>query len=131
MSFDIEKKTILVVDDEPFIQRSLKINLEMEGFHVITASDGLEALKVVSEKKPDLILLDIMMPNMDGYEFARKLREDPNMQKVYIIALTARGQQKDKSRSIQLGIDEHIPKPFQTGKLIERIKSVLGVSPET
>src|SRR5579864_7144780 len=116
-----DRKKILVVDDEPYIQRSLRLILEMEGFEVTTASDGLEALKKFSEAEPDLILLDIMMPHMDGYEFSKQLRENPKGKKTYIIALTARGQERDKSRSAQVGIDEHISKPFQPAKLIDRI----------
>ena len=122
---DGDRKKILVVDDEPYIQRSLRLILEMEGYKVFTAADGLEALKAVSESLPDLILLDIMMPHMDGYECARKIRENPALKKIYIIALTARGQERDKARSAQVGIDEHIPKPFQPAKLVDRIKNIL------
>ncbi len=120
-----DRKKILVVDDEPYIQRSLRLILEMEGFEVMSASDGLEALKLASETRPDLILLDIMMPHMDGYEFSKQFRSQPDGKRVYIIALTARGQERDKTRSTQVGIDEHISKPFQPAKLIERIKSIL------
>jgi two-component system alkaline phosphatase synthesis response regulator PhoP len=125
----MEKKSqkILVVDDEPYIQRSLRLILEMEGFNVLTASDPLEAIQVLSQTLPDLILLDIMMPYMDGYEFAKKIKENPEYENIYIIALTARGQEKDKLKSAQIGINEHITKPFRPTHLVNRIKEILSI----
>ncbi|MCL4513508.1 MAG: response regulator [Candidatus Eremiobacteraeota bacterium] len=125
----MEKKSqkILVVDDEPYIQRSLRLILEMEGFNVLTASDPLEAIQVLSQTLPDLILLDIMMPYMDGYEFAQKIKENPEYENIYIIALTARGQEKDKLKSAQIGINEHITKPFHPSHLVNRIKEILSI----
>lgn len=100
--------------------------LEMEGYQVETASDGLEALKRVSENKPNLILLDVMMPNMDGYEVAKRLKGDPATSDIFILILTAKGQEKDKMRSVSLGVDEHLTKPFSPNKLLERVKEILG-----
>lgn len=99
----------------------------MEGFQVETARDGLEALVKVNEFKPHLMVLDIMMPHMDGYEVARKVRESKDFDSVYIIALTAKGQERDKTRSVQAGIDEHVTKPFHPTYLIDRIKEILKV----
>lgn len=115
-----------MVDDEPYILRSLRMILEMEGYQVETATDGLEALKKVSENKPHLILLDIMMPHMDGYEVAKRIKEDPMTSDISILVLTAKGLEKDKMRSISLGVDEHLTKPFSPTKLLERVKEILG-----
>ena len=122
----MKSKKVLVVDDEPYILRSLRMILEMEGYQVDTASDGLEALKKVSENKPHLILLDIMMPNMDGYEVAKRLKGDSATSDIFILTLTAKGQEKDKMRSVSLGVDEHLTKPFSPNKLLERVKEILG-----
>ena len=122
----MKSKKVLVVDDEPYILRSLRMILEMEGYQVETASDGLEALKRVAENKPHLILLDIMMPNMDGYEVAKHLKGDPATSDIFILILTAKGQEKDKMRSASLGVDEHLTKPFSPNKLLERVKEILG-----
>lgn len=122
----MKSKKVLVVDDEPYILRSLRMILEMEGYQVDTASDGLEALKKVSENKPHLILLDIMMPNMDGYEVAKRLKEDSVTSDIFILILTAKGQEKDKMRSASLGVDEHLTKPFSPNKLLARVKEILG-----
>lgn len=122
----MKSKKVLVVDDEPYILRSLRMILEMEGYQVETATDGLEALKKVSENKPHLILLDIMMPHMDGYEVAKRIKEDPMTSDISILVLTAKGLEKDKMRSISLGVDEHLTKPFSPTKLLERVKEILG-----
>lgn len=122
----VKNKKVLVVDDEPYILRSLRMILEMEGYMVDTATDGLEALKKVSESKPHLILLDIMMPHMDGYEVAKRLKEDPSTSDIFILILTAKGQEKDKIHSLSLGADEHLTKPFSPNKLLERVKEILG-----
>lgn len=122
----MKSKKVLVVDDEPYILRSLRMILEMEGYQVDTASDGLEALKKVSENKPHLILLDIMMPNMDGYEVAKRLKGDSVTSDIFILILTAKGQEKDKMRSASLGVDEHLTKPFSPNKLLARVKEILG-----
>lgn len=122
----MKSKKVLVVDDEPYILRSLRMILEMEGYQVETATDGLEALKKVSENKPHLILLDIMMPHMDGYEVAKRIKEDPMTSDISILVLTAKGLEKDKMRSISLGVDEHLTKPFSPTKLLEKVKEILG-----
>lgn len=122
----MKSSRILVVDDEPYILRSLRMILEMEGYQVETATDGLEALKKVADVKPNLILLDIMMPHLDGYEVAKRLKEDPTTSNIFILILTAKGQEKDKARSLSLGVDDHLTKPFSPNKLLERIKEILG-----
>jgi two-component system KDP operon response regulator KdpE len=113
---------VLVVDDEPRIIRFVRINLEMEGFRVIEASDGLEALEQVREKMPDMVLLDVMMPEMDGFETLRMIRELSN---VPVIMLTVRDSEDDKVRGLDLGADDYMTKPFSPRELVSRVRAVL------
>jgi DNA-binding response OmpR family regulator len=113
---------VLVVDDEPRIIRFVRINLEMEGFRVIEASDGLEALNQVREKMPDMVLLDVMMPEMDGFETLRMIRE---ISSVPVIMLTVRSSEEDKVRGLDLGADDYITKPFSPRELVSRVRAVL------
>lgn len=113
---------ILVVDDEPRIIRFVRINLEMEDFRVIEAHNGLEALDQVREKMPDLVLLDVMMPEMDGFETLRMIRETSN---VPIIMLTVRDSEDDKVRGLDLGADDYVTKPFSPRELVSRVRAVL------
>lgn len=119
-------KKILVVDDEPFIVRSLTFVLKKQGYETVTATDGEEALAKIREERPDLVFLDVMMPKRDGYEVCRQVRASPEMGNPYIIMLTARGQEADKERGLRLGVDEFMTKPFSPSKVIERAKAVLG-----
>ncbi len=112
----------LVVDDEPRIIRFVRINLEMEGFRVIEAADGLEALAQVREKMPDIVLLDVMMPEMDGFETLRMIRE---ISSVPVIMLTVRSSEEDKVRGLDLGADDYITKPFSPRELVSRVRAVL------
>lgn len=115
-------KTILVVDDKASLRTMVKAYLSEQGFHVVTAGDGQEALFVARETKPDLILLDIMMPKIDGYEFIRifgKEEETP------IILLTARLDETDKVLGLELGADDYITKPFGMREMLARIRAVL------
>ncbi|MGC9349382.1 MAG: response regulator transcription factor [Anaerolineae bacterium] len=113
---------VLVVDDEPRIIRFVRINLEMEGFRVIEASNGLQALDEVREKMPDIVLLDVMMPEMDGFETLRMIREISN---VPVIMLTVRSSEDDKVRGLDLGADDYVTKPFSPRELISRVRAVL------
>ncbi len=113
---------VLVVDDEPRIIRFVRINLEMEEFRVIEASNGLEALEQMREKMPDLILLDVMMPEMDGFETLRMVRD---VSSVPVIMLTVRNTEEDKVRGLDLGADDYIVKPFSPRELISRVRAVL------
>jgi DNA-binding response OmpR family regulator len=115
-------KTILVVDDEQRLVSVVKAYLEQEGFRVVTASNGREAIHVARQEKPDLIILDIMMPEMDGYEFLRvhrKERETP------IIMLTAKVADNEKVIGLELGADDYVTKPFKPRELIARVRAVL------
>jgi two-component system alkaline phosphatase synthesis response regulator PhoP len=115
-------KTVLVVDDEPNLVKLVRAYLEQEGFRVATASNGREALFVARQEKPDLIVLDLMMPEMDGFEFIRlhrKERETP------VILLTARVEDSDKVAGFELGADDYVTKPFSPRELAARVRAVL------
>lgn len=115
-------KRILVVDDEPRMIGFIRMNLELEGHQVIEAHSGLEALEAVRTKLPDVILLDVMMPDLDGFETLRMLRE---FSSIPVIMLTAKGEENDKVYGLELGADDYITKPFGPRELSSRIKAVL------
>lgn len=117
--------TILVVDDEEPIQELLRFNLEKEGYFVRVAKDGQEALQHVENDQPDLIVLDLMLPGMDGLEVCRKLRANPKFQQIPIIMLTAKGEEFDKVLGLELGADDYMTKPFSPRELLARIKARL------
>lgn len=113
---------ILVVDDEPRMIDFIRMNLDLEGFHVLAAQNGIEALDVVRKYIPDLIILDVMMPKLDGFETLRMLRE---FSSVPVIMLTAKGEEEDKVRGLELGADDYVTKPFGARELVSRVKAVL------
>ena len=117
-----ETKRILVVDDEPRMRRFMHMNLDLEGYHVIEASNGLEAITRVREDLPALVLLDVMMPEMDGFEALRMIREISN---VPVIMLTVKSDEEDKVRGLELGADDYVTKPFGPREMASRIKAVL------
>ncbi len=117
-----EKKRILVADDEPRILKFLTGFLSREGFEVVTAADSSEVMAVFEESSPDLILLDIMMPHIDGFEVCRKIRE---ISKVPIIILSAKNETLDKIMGLSLGCDDYLTKPFDSAELLLRIKAVM------
>ncbi|NMM51628.1 response regulator transcription factor [Paenibacillus aquistagni] len=117
------KQPILVVEDDQHIQRFIRINLERSGFEVISSSTGTEALQAVEHHQPDVIILDVMLPDIDGFECCERIRaKDPH---VVIMFLTAKGQDLDKIRGLELGADDYIVKPFNPLELVARINSVL------
>jgi DNA-binding response OmpR family regulator len=122
MSGQTKQHTILVVDDEPSIVDVLRYNLEKANFSVLVARDGEQALQLAHTRQPDLIVLDLMLPGIDGLEVCRNLRKDGN---VPIIMLTARDEEIDRVVGLELGADDYVVKPFSTRELIARIKSVL------
>jgi two-component system alkaline phosphatase synthesis response regulator PhoP len=119
-----EKQTIMVVEDEEAIMLGLEENLRSAGYNVVTASDGRTALKLASEKRPDLILLDVMLPGLSGFEVCRQLRE-ARMQ-MAVIMLTARADEFDKLHGFETGADDYVTKPFSINELLARIKAVLA-----
>ena len=116
------RKTILIVDDEKMIINLLKHNLEKEGYNVIEANDGLEAIDVATEKKPDLILLDIMLPKLDGLSVCKRIK---NVMNVPVLIVSAKDEELDKIVGLELGADDYITKPFSVRELLARIKANL------
>ena len=113
---------VLVVDDDEVIRQLIGVNLELEGFEVFTAVDGLDALEKVKEVKPDVVTLDIMMPNLDGWDTAARLREDPDTAHVKVVLLSARAQEADIRRGGRLGVDSYLTKPFDPDELISVVR---------
>lgn len=123
--YDNYKKTILVVDDEKAIINLLKIHLEKEGYNVIEANDGLEAIDIAAEKKPDLILLDVMIPKLDGLSVCKRIK---NMMNVPVLIVSAKDEELDKIVGLELGADDYITKPFSIRELLARVKANLRKS---
>jgi DNA-binding response OmpR family regulator len=117
-----DAKRILVVDDEPRMIGFIRMNLELEGYQVLEAHTGLEALEVIRTQLPDLVLLDVMMPELDGFETLRMLREFSN---IPVIMLTAKGEEDDKVYGLELGADDYVTKPFGSRELSSRVRAVL------
>jgi two-component system KDP operon response regulator KdpE len=117
-----EDKLILVVDDESRMVRFVRMNLELEGYRVAEASSGIEALDKVRDELPDLVVLDVMMPDMDGFETLARLRE---ISTVPVIMLTVKGDEEDRIRGLELGADDYVTKPFSPRELASRIRAVL------
>jgi DNA-binding response OmpR family regulator len=116
-------ETILLVDDEPSITQLARMYLEREGFRVLDAGDGEAALEAVAKQKPALMVLDVMLPKLDGLEVCRKLRAEKNP--VFILMLTARDEDIDKILGLELGADDYLTKPFNPRELVARIKAIL------
>ncbi len=119
------KPRILVVDDEPDALELAEINLHAAGFSVLLADDGADALKQARQKKPDLIVLDVMLPEMDGMEVCKTLRQDPATASIPIIMLTAKAAEIDRVLGLELGADDYLTKPFSPRELVLRIKGLL------
>lgn len=115
-------RVVLVVDDEPRMIRFIRMNLELEGYQVVEASNGIEALDQVRKHMPDLVVMDVMMPKMDGFETLRSLRE---ISTVPVILLTVRSDEDDRIRGLELGADDYITKPFSPRELVSRVNAVL------
>lgn len=116
---------VLIAEDEPAIVEMVRYNLEHEGFRVAVALDGDEALLAVAEHKPDLVLLDWMLPHVSGLEICRQLRRGAGTRELPIIMLTARGEEQDRVRGLESGADDYVVKPFSPGELMARIRALL------
>lgn len=116
------RRRILIVDDEPRMIHFIRLNLEHDGFEVFEATSGLKALEQFRDQLPDLILLDVMMPDIDGFETLRLIREISN---VPVIMLTAKGEEEDRVQGLELGADDYITKPFSPRELVSRVRAVL------
>lgn len=117
-----KKPTIVAADDDPQLLRLVTRNLQLEGYEVVAASDGQQALERIEEKLPDLVILDVMMPKLDGFAVCERVRE---FSAVPIIIVTARGQDQDKIRGLDLGADDYLTKPFSVEELLARVRAVL------
>jgi two-component system KDP operon response regulator KdpE len=115
-------RTVLVIDDEPRIAGMIRLNFEMEGYDVLTALSGPEGLRKLTEHMPDVVILDVMMPEMDGYEVLRAIRQ---VSTVPVVMLTVRADEADKVRGLELGADDYVTKPFSQRELLSRVKALL------
>lgn len=121
----MENKKILVVDDEPDLVAFVKLRLEAHNYSVVTAKDGKEALSVFDKEKPDLVLLDILMPKIDGLKVCQTIRKDPSKARIPIIMLTAKDRSDDIHKAKEVGANGYIVKPFEAATLLFEIKSLL------
>ncbi|MDA8423056.1 MAG: response regulator [Nitrospiraceae bacterium] len=121
----MEPKKILIADDNENIREALTYLLEDEGYKLWMAKDGAEALKEVRNVRPDILILDIMMPEMNGYDVCRIIKNDPELSKTYVIMLTAKGQVAEQERGKEVGADEYIVKPFSPMEILSKIKKLL------
>ncbi len=119
---------VLVVDDDPLVTGLVKINLELEGFEVEEAWGGEEALQLIEERAPDLVLLDVMMPELDGWDVLGMLRSDPATRDLPVVLLTAKVQERDVAKGWQMGADGYITKPFNPLEMVDRLKAVLAMT---
>jgi len=119
-------KKIMVVDDEPYIARVIKFKLEQEGYTVISANDGQSGLQKIKEEKPDMVLLDVMMPGLSGYEVCQKIKEDAELAGIPVVILTAKGQERDREQGLTIGASDYITKPFSPNRLLELVKNMIG-----
>jgi DNA-binding response OmpR family regulator len=118
--------TILVADDEEDLRELVAYRLSRSGYNVIGAEDGQEALELAAERTPDLMVLDVMMPKLDGYELTRRVRAEAALRSIPVILLTARSQESDIDRGFEVGADDYLKKPFNPDELVARVRAVLG-----
>lgn len=116
---------ILIVDDEEHIVELLKFNLEVKGYKVLCAYDGVDGFNLAKEEKPDLVLLDLMLPGIDGIEVCRRMKSDSELKKTPVIMLTAKNLEQDKIKGLEIGADDYMTKPFSVKELMARVKAVL------
>lgn len=121
---------ILIVDDEPHIRILLEQTLEEledEGIELISADNGEDAFESIKEEKPELVFLDVMMPKMNGFEVCNKVKNELGMKEIFIIMLTAKGQEFDKHKGVEVGADIYMTKPFNPDEIVEKAREVLGM----
>lgn len=125
------EQKILIVDDEPHIRMLLEQtleDLEDENVELLTATNGQEAFDIITEEKPQLVFLDVMMPKMNGFEVCEKVKKEMNMKDVHIILLTAKGQEMDKEKGLESGANEYMTKPFDPDTILDKAMTILGLS---
>ena len=121
----MDNKKILIADDNENIRDALTYLLEDEGYELLLAKDGADTLRKVRERKPDILFLDIMMPEINGYDVCRTIKNDPDLKSIYVIMLTAKGQVAEQERGKEVGADEYIVKPFSPMEILARVKNIL------
>jgi CheY-like chemotaxis protein len=119
---------VLVVDDDEVIRQLIAVNLQLEGFEVSTAVDGQDCLERVGEVRPDVITLDVMMPRLDGWVTAMRLREDEGTRHIKVVMITARAQEHDVRRGHEIGVDAYVTKPFDPNQLIQTVRKLAAAS---
>jgi len=117
---------ILIVDDEPNIVLALEMLMQREGYEIRTVGDGERAVEAASTFRPDLILLDVMMPRMDGYEVCQRIRSDDSLKGIFIVMLTAKGREVEREKGLALGADLYITKPFSTREVVRKVREMLA-----
>jgi len=126
----MQSKTVLIVDDELSILVPLQFLMEQNGFHVVLAQSGRDAFEALEKSKPDLILLDIMLPDLDGYEIFQMIRTNPAWDGIKVIFLTAKNRDGDIAKGLNLGVDAYITKPFSNAELLVAVNDLLGLAAE-
>ena len=124
------EKKILIVDDEPYIRALLEQTLEDfedEDVEILTANDGEEGLEIIQEEHPNLVFLDVMMPKMNGFDVCDQVKNQLKLDDVYIVMLTAKGQEFDKKKGLEVGADTYMTKPFDPDAIVEKAEEVLGI----
>src|SRR4051794_25553265 len=121
---------MLVVDDDDVIRQLITVNLELEGFEVVTAVDGQDALDKVKDARPQVVTLDVMMPRLDGWEAASRLRNDPDTAHIKVLLLSARAQEADLQRGERIGVDAYLTKPFDPDELIDVVRRLVNAANE-
>ena len=119
-------KRILAVDDEPHILKLVSFSLAAKGFDVIEATDGASAIEIAEREQPDLILMDVMMPMLDGYEACRRLKDNPSTAHIPVLMLSAKSQQAERKAGLECGAEDYVCKPFTTKDLVAQINEFLG-----
>ncbi len=120
----VENQKIMVVDDDPNLTRSVTFILQKEGYQVDVATNGEEAMAKIRQSKPRLMFLDVMMPKKNGYEVCHEIKGNPELSDIYIIMLTAKGQERDREKGLEMGADEFISKPFSPKAIVERTREL-------
>jgi len=119
-------KRVLIADDEPNIVTSLEFLMEQAGLEVRIARNGQEALDLAAAFEPDLILLDVMMPGLDGFQVCQRLKSDPRLHRIRVLMLSAKGRDVEVAKGLELGADDYITKPFSTRELVSKVRELLG-----
>ena len=125
----LTKKKILVVDDEKALVSLVTLHMQMAGYEVFFANDGWSALDICKRDKPDLVILDLMLPKLNGWEVCRRIREDDSIKDIAVLMLSARSEVDDKVRGFNVGADDYVTKPFSPKELVARVKRILDRRP--